>query len=225
MKTECPPIESFAELASLRPDNPHRLHMESCPRCRARMAAFTAFMEIHPLPEGAWLEDARQRLTASIRRESEVRNRAGRSTSSPFSWFRAGRPVWRPALGLATLLLVAGFFLRAGLHRDVDTAPIMRDTVGPAATGGPLAVERESGGGIRFLWHPVPSAETYTILIYSTDLVEIARISAGADTTVYLPPDRLAILGAPSSPVFWRIAALQHGDEVSLSPPATLRLP
>ncbi len=225
MNRDCPPIESFEELLSLDPEDPRRVHLDRCPRCHARMTAFTAFMEVHPLPEGVRMEEARRHLSDAIRRESEIRSRGARSFPSPFAWFRFGRLIWKPALGFATLLLLAGIFLRGGGDRGVDTPPILRDAGAPRAAGAPLVSDRAAGGAIQLRWRSIPESESYRVLLYGTDLVEISRIDAGRDTTIVLTPDVLARLGESDTPIIWRVAAVRMGDEVSLSPPATILLP
>jgi hypothetical protein len=224
MNRDCPTIESFEELLSLDPEDPRRLHLERCPRCHARLTAFTAFMDVHPLPAGVRMDEARRRLSDAIRRESETRSGGTRSFPSPSSWFRFGRLVWKPALGVATLLLIGGIFLRGGDH-GVDNPPVFRDAGVPQATGAPLVSDRAAGGAIRLRWRSIPASEAYRVLVYGTDLSELSRLEAGRDTTIVLSPDVLARLGGSGTSIFWRVAALRMGDEISVSPPATLFLP
>ena len=224
MDANCPPIEMFEDLLMGDPDDPRRTHMNDCPRCRARVTAFAAFMQIDPLPEGARLEEARRHLTASLRDEVE-RPSPSRKARTPFSWFRISGPIWKPALGLASLLLIVGIFLRVGSDRRIETGPVLRDAAPAASAGTPLMSGVSAGGGMELRWREVPSAEGYRVHIYGSDLVELSVLEVRSDTSITLTPDRLAALALSGKPVIWRVGIVRNGDEVSLTPPATFRLP
>jgi hypothetical protein len=224
MDANCPPIEMFEDLLMGDPDDPRRMHMNDCPRCRARMTAFATFMQIDPLPEGARLEEARRHLTASIR-DVAARRSPSRKAWTPFSWFRISGPIWKPALGLASILLIVGIFLQVGPDRRIETGPVLRDAAPVAPPGVPLVSGASAGGGVQLRWRAVPSAEGYRVHIYGSDLVELSVLELRADTSITLSPDRLAALASSGKPVIWRVGIVRNGDEVSLTPPATFRLP
>lgn len=224
MNRECPPLEEFEELAALEMADPRRVHLENCPRCRARLTAFRSFMEMKPLPVGVRMDDARRHLTEAIRREAASPLQWTLPRRPSTSWFRFARPIWRPVVGFASALLVVGIFLQVTRDRGADYPPVLRDVGTPqAARALPVGAVLDNGS-IQLRWRSIPAAEGYRVLFYGVDLAELLRLEAGSDTTLNVPYEQVARLGAPGSSVFWRVAALQNGDAVSLSPPATLAL-
>lgn len=225
MKFECPPIEEFEQLMTLASSDPRRGHLVDCPRCRARLLAFASFMAIEPLPDGIRVDDARRKLTEAIQREVGAPRPIADSRVSLWSWFRSGHLAWRPALAVACAVVVMGI----GAYRLVvwnhPPEVVLRDSSPAATVGTPLTSAPDATGGIRVRWVAIPHADVYRLHFYSADLKEVAAIDAGHETTLLLTRDRLAQLGSPGSPTFWRVASIRNGDEVSLSPPATLILP
>jgi hypothetical protein len=222
MSTTCPPLESFAELLRLDAQDPRRRHLEQCPRCRARMMAFRSFMEMEPAPVGADREDARRRLVAAIRRET-LRS-VGRAGPRRSIWQRRlPWPVWKPALGLVAAALLIVVLLRAAGDRGPQ-APLMLRGANPteAVARVPAATWAADGSAV-LRWPAVPAADGYRVLVFDQDLQEIARLDAAGDTSLVLSPARLAALAPSGAALFWRVAALRQGDQISLSPPATLR--
>ena len=224
MNHECPPLDRIEDLAALDAGDPRRIQTENCPRCHARLAAFAAFMDMHPLPEGIRLEEARARLSSAVSREIEGASRRGFSIPDVFSWLRL-RPLLRPALGVASLLLIAAVLVRVSPDRGADSVPVLRDAGVTQVTGTQAWSEQRPGGAILFTWRPVPEAETYRVEFYGTTLVEALEVEAGSDTTLFLGRDRLVQLGVSGTALFWRVAALRSGDPVSVSPPRTIHVP
>jgi hypothetical protein len=217
----CPPVESFEELLRLDARDPRRAHLDDCPRCRARLIAFRSFVERRPMPAGADLGDARRRLSAAIRAEIEQESPRHRL------WPRRPRPwrmqlLWKPALGLVAAGVLVILLLRPAGQGSGDGALVLRGE-GPAPAA--LAADRAPDGSLRLSWPAVPPAEGYRVMLYGRDLAEIARLEAGRDTVLVLSAERVARLGPSGGAVFWRVAALEGGEPVSLSAPATLQLP
>jgi hypothetical protein len=225
MKGNCPPIERFEQLLLGDPEDPGRRHLDQCPRCRARVASFAMFMQLDPLPEGARLEDVRERLSRAIHREAEAVPQRARWSNSPFSWFRIQARVWRPALGVACIVLVVGIFLYRESDRRSEPAPVLRDTSSTAPIGAPLVSESLPDGGMLLRWTGVPDAQGYRIHVYGSNLLEITSFDIGSQPTAMLSADRLAALGPSRAPRIWRVGVLRNGDEIALTPPATFRLP
>jgi hypothetical protein len=225
MNPECPPIEEFEALLSLDASDPRRVHLGDCPRCRARVLAFTSFMAIGPLPEGIRLDDARRRLTQSIQRETGAVQPNVERRAPLWSWFRAGRFTWRPVLALASAALVIGIGTYRIAVRDRHSEPVLRSASPAVSTGTPLASSVDGSGGLQVSWGAIPRSDGYRLHFYGTDLKEIAVIDAGPETSLRISRERLVTLGSSGTPVFWRVASVRSGDEVSLSPPATLTLP
>ncbi len=224
MSTTCPPLESLAEVLRLDPDDPRRRHLEECPRCRARVAAFRSFMEMEPIPAGANREDARRRLDAAI--HAGVGPHEGRAASHPSTWWQGLlRPAWRPALGLAVAVLLTVVLVRGPADRG-RLGEMMLRGAGPGAqvTAVPTATW-SADGSVALRWPAVAGADGYRVLIYNQDLEEIAQLEAGRESTLTVSAGQLAGLTPARAALFWRVAALQHGDPTSVTAPATLRLP
>ncbi len=87
MSGQCIQIEDLARVAELPPDDPARLHLTDCPRCRARLAAFGDFIssesnmdqvdgvegiaagDVNKAIDPRDIQDANTRLTAVMNRE------------------------------------------------------------------------------------------------------------------------------------------------------------
>jgi hypothetical protein len=132
---------------------------------------------------------------------------------------------WRPAIGLAAacVLIVVGMRV-ATTHREPPAVILRGESDVTGASMAP-ASSPTSGGGITLRWRPFPGAEAYRVTVFRAGLEEIACLDARQDTTLTLAPPRLTTLGPSGSAIFWRVAALRGEDPLSLSPPATLRLP
>jgi hypothetical protein len=224
MKQGCPPLERFEELLRLDPGDPRRAHLEDCPRCSARVTAFQSFLTMRPLPEGIDLDEARRRLSQALRQEVAGRERASRSRPSFPSGFFLW-PRWKPALGLAAALALGVILVRTTLDRRPDQEIVLRGDSGAGPAVVLLQPVPAEDGALLLRWRKAQDAEGYRVLIYGPDLAEIARIEAGGDTALVLTAARLSQLARPGSAVFWRVATLGRGDQLSLSAPSILRLP
>lgn len=239
MMSACPPIERLEELIALDAGDPRRAHLESCPRCRSRMLAFTSFMEVHPVPDGARLEDARKRLSKVLR--EEVASRAGDAPSAAqastaterrprrglrllLDWL-APRPR-QVAVGLAALAVAVVVIIQVREERQ-DGSPL--HLRGPEAPGWMAAAPGlhsvRADGALELRWPAMEGAEGYRLVFSGPELMEILRIEAGADTQYVLPAETVSELGSTGSTVFWRVQALRGGDTITQSPPGTLTLP
>ncbi len=226
MSDGCPRLEALAGVMELPKSDPLRNHVIGCPRCRARLTAYRVFMEAEPLPEGAMLADARDRIQRALHDEIEGPAPAIRPVrrkpwilrltgSSLHSW-------WRPALGVVGVTAALILVLRLGVlpGGNGDEGPVLREH--PAAlTGGPVVLEpvREADGSVTLRWTPCAGADSYEVILYGADLKEEARIPAGAETVLHLSRDRLGELReAP----FCVVSALDRGDEIGRSDPVIL---
>lgn len=224
MNPDCPPLESIQKLLALDPDDPRRRHLEECPRCHARLISFRAFMEVSPVPEGARLEEARSRLSEAVRREAVATQPIGRSRPFGDLWARLSRPIWRPALGLASLLLAIAVLVHVGDRTPRAPIPtlrggeVLREVERPVSTVMP-------DGSLDLRWRATEGADNYRLHFYSTDLTEILTLESGADTSMVLPRTRVGQLGAGGSTVYWRAEALRGGDRIALTQPLPVLLP
>lgn len=226
MTRGCPSIERFEDLMALDPSDPRRAHLDTCPRCRSRMIAFGAFMEVHPLPDGIRLDDARKQLSKVIREETSgaIERRRWRGLRLLASGFAS--PYRRVAIGAASLALAVAVFLQVTGERQKRPPFSLR---GPEPTGelvvSPPTHSVLAGGALDLRWRAMETADGYRLLFSRPDLTEILRVEAGADTHLVLPAERVGELGSPGSVVFWRVVALHDGDTIAQSPPATIILP
>jgi hypothetical protein len=186
--------------------------------------AFRSFMEMEPVPAGADREDARRRLSTAIRREVGPSN--GRAASHPSIWWQGLlRPAWKPALGLAVAAVLAVVLVRGPADRGQPGEMMLRGA-GPGAQIAAVPTATWSAdGSVVLRWPAVTGADGYRVLIYDQDLEEVACLETHLETTVTVSTGRLAELAPAGAALFWRVAALQHGDPTSLTAPATLRLP
>lgn len=192
-------------------------HLQSCPRCRALLASYRAFLEPVAVPQGADLNDARMRLRRALEREIHFRDA---DDTSPWRRFLGNlvTPAWRPALAAAALLLVV-----FGIYQVVDPGPGRQ---GPPVLRGERQVQDDvitgttammlADGRYRLSWNAAASVDSYLVIFYDTTLTELAPISAGASTELVLDP------ASPDHPTrvgrrFWRVLGLRAGDEVSRS--------
>ncbi len=243
----CPPVKSFEDLLRLDARDPRRRHLDDCPRCRARLIAFRSFLERRPLPAGVDLGDARRRLSAAIRAEAERESHHPHQAPPRFPRFWRMQILWKPALGLVAAGVLIALLLRPAhhspahhspdvhspdvhspdVHSPTDHSPAGGSLVlrGQPSASVPLVADWAPDRSVRLSWPAVPSADGYRVMLYGTDLEEIARLEAGRDTVLALTAAQVARLGPSGGAVFWRVATLAGGEPVSLSAPATLQLP
>jgi len=235
MKQECPPLESFEDLLALREDDPRRLHLQSCPRCRARAVAFRAFLDPGPLPEGARPGEARLQLSRAIRTEAAraLTRHAGRKVdrrgdsggiwAAVAAWFHPG---WRSVVGLASVVAVVFLVARVAVDRQQGEAPVMRGG-GPAgefASSLPR-VAATADGALSIGWEAVPGASRYAVAFYGLDMMELLQVGAADLTRLTLPPSSLGRLGPSGAVVFVRVLAFRGEDRIAQSAPVSVTLP
>ena len=126
MKTgECLKIEEIAELVSSTADDPRAAHLESCPRCRARLMSYKKFIDATSA-RGFKPEEAQAYLEAALDREisssTERPRQSGRSWIQEFLgrlWQPALRPIW--AIGIVVLAVWGIQEVRESDHGASDT--------------------------------------------------------------------------------------------------------
>ena len=225
MRTDrCLEVEEFAALQEGEVRAGDREHLDGCPRCRARYAAYLRFMAGAgdvPAPEAS---QARHRLDEELRRRIE-----GISPPAPRPATRDARPRsffggWlRPALAAGVLVLVLALLpiFRAARHE----APVTPQLRGESVTSTPVRLdspEAISGGGVRLRWRALAGATAYRVCLLDAELSEIATWEAGAETTWVLPAAELGRLQASDRVLAWRVRALCGQDEIGHSPPRPL---
>lgn len=210
MTQDCFPDTSLATVASWAPDDPRRAHLDACPGCRARLAAYLSFLKAEDVP-GADAEDAERRLSAALAGLAGAPAAALPRTAIPR---RASR--LRPVLALAATLLVA-----VGLWRGL-AATAVRPASGLILRGegearpAPVIQSARSlaDGRLALCWRRQPQADAYRVALHDADLRQVSVVDAGPDST-------LAV--APGAARFWRVLALRGGVEIGRTELAPLR--
>lgn len=237
MADACPPIEEFEAIRRLDARDPRRRHVEECPRCRALLAAYRAFMAGRDeLADPAAEARLGELLAREIAAEPEPESVPAPVPASPgppplggllaFLRTLAGPQLLRPALAAATVLIIG-----IAVLRPWQPAP-EHDIVlrGESSPGAERVVVLQpprlvAGGELELGWSACPGADGYRVQLLSTGLTEVARFEVDADTTLRIPAARLAAPGAASPQLLWRVEALLDGDVIAHSRPAALPAP
>lgn len=232
MSHHCVSAERIGELASLAVDDPVRIALAECPRCASLLLSYETFIAAREAP-GANTRDAEARLGDLLAREIEgTRPRradgasgdsghrswpvpAGRRWLPTFAW----SPVWVAAV---VVLAVAVVVWRPWQQRQ---ELILRG--GPAVTSSPQGPSLRppvvlGDGAVQLGWEPIAGADAYEVRFYGADLNELQRFGPVTQTSTSFYPSDLPDAGAPA--VFYRIVALQHGDEIGISAPGSIKL-
>ena len=245
-RVPCVPIEALEALLALPAGDAKRRHVESCPRCRARLLALAEFVSAPADVPEALLAEADAHLAKVMRRElaldpvaapiapaAPIASVASGATSAPGAPAVRERiaPRWRMPwawVGAGVAFATVAFLsVRAIEDRLTDAPPVLRGA--PERTlAAPEGLRAEAGtGDVTLTWSPSAGAEDYQVTVYAADLTEIVRLPPSADTTVVvtradLPPSTAGKTGASA---FWRVTARAKGDPLGVSTPGTLRLP
>ncbi len=191
------------ELVDLKADDPRRAHLDECPRCRAVMMSFEAFMDPADVPAEAKVADAEARLSAALEQEMGV------TRPAPTFWtpFR----VRTFAAAAAVLIVAVGLSLFGGGPEVIPAdGPVLRGAGSPAA---PFRVEMSKleNGEFRISWPKIEGATAYRVVVYGEDLEAIMGYDTESATAFKLEP--------PAGAAFCRVIALRDGDELGTSEP------
>jgi hypothetical protein len=220
---ECVAAEDVGDILVLPEGDPRRLHLESCPRCRALVVSHREFLAAHDDEsiygerEARQMDAARARLVAESRPATAHRGSAERPRET--WWDRWFAPSLRPAWAIAGVALAAGAVLYAARLRAPAPEPVLRGGgVEPMALGEP---ERRPDGGVVLRWRAEAGAERYELHFYSTSLAELGQLS-GADTSIVLAPAELPEAYRAGAIILYRVRAMRGGDAIATSPTGTL---
>jgi hypothetical protein len=241
----CLAAADLAGALALGPDDPLRVEIERCPRCRALLLSYEEFLHDRSLPPGLDPRQAAARLREAFERElagdtggaraaaGAPRPRPAAGPSPPPSRSRLaawlGGPRARLAWSAAAAVILAGG-IYAGARwwtgaRDADALRAERDSIAHPGDGRPVLLEpRAIDGGLVLAWTRTPGAEAYRVLLLGPDLVEFARLGPFADTVGVLEWRRLP-RGLPrGSTVAFQVEALQAGVPILSSDLGTLQV-
>jgi hypothetical protein len=221
MTDECFRLEELESLIDLDAQDPRRRHLEDCPLCRARLAAYKAFITEGPPQAGSKPERAEAELGSFM--ENMIRGSEARSDSrARLHARRFPKRVLIPGLAVAAaaaVILIIALSPFPGGDRQLP-APL-RGSDSPSITGAGVSVRpvEQSGSSVLFSWTARPDADRYEIQIFNARLEGVARFEAGGDTSLTVESGDLP---GPDEPFFWRIAAFRGGDEIAHSRPLPL---
>ncbi|MCB1182550.1 hypothetical protein KDM41_03885 [bacterium] len=212
MTEPCPSIEELGPMAELAAGDPRRAHVDSCPRCRGLLAAFAGFVAGSP----SHADPAREaRLAAGLA-----------ALATPASRREPGTVVriLRSRVTASLLATAAVLVLVVGLSREGDPLPggpagVTRTTLSAKDFG--MEARVVTDGGYRLSWtRPAAPGETFRVVFFGGDLVEVGRIEAGTAAGVdWTPPQRA---GGDAAAMTWRIEVVREGDVVARSTPQPL---
>lgn len=232
MKNACIQEEELPVVLALPESDARRRHLEGCARCRARLAAFNAFLELADAAEGARPDEADRVLASILDREifgAASRAAAGRRLggSSGAGFGAMIRLLWRPALRpvWAVGILLLGIVGVRELRQSGDEPIILReDRDAPAASIVPGEPAWTADGRLELRWGVLAGADRYLVLYYGVELDELGQIDAGATPRCLLPEAAVRQL-REGTQLFYRIFALRGGDRIASSAMTPLRLP
>jgi hypothetical protein len=226
-------LAEIADAARWPQDDPRRLHLAECVRCRTlcvRHAQFTAPPEHLPPDE---LRDAEARLEEFLAREvaptaatvhpiDAGRLRHGRTRARlPSAWFGAS------ALAVAAAALVVGVLVvqRPGGPGD-RASGVLR---GAAGAGGDAAMRRMApltleAGGVELRWRSAAAADRYEVRLFSPELRTLAVLEASRETVLVLSPGGIAGAAAGDT-LLWRVTAFNGEVRLAQTDLGIVRLP
>ena len=228
MSDTCYCIEELEELALLVAGDPRLAHLESCPRCRAQLASYRAFMSPADLPAEARPDDAHIRIAAALEQAIFAKDPAAAEVSAPVQSGLANplarllhslaRPMWRPAWGLVAILLifVGSQQVWQAAHRG-GNPQILRGGTGDPAKLPAEAARVSADGCILFSWEAVPDADSYQVHVYGSDLSTLVVLDAGVQCSLAVRPNEIPAPVGDDHQLWWRVIALQGADEINSS--------
>jgi hypothetical protein len=235
MSDRCFELAELDEILRSDPSDSRRSHLETCPRCRARLLVYQEFQEDLSALPGADPGDAAIRLRAAF--DQELR-RAAR----PEGFVESGRPAtplervarlrwprlrvaWAFAsVALVMVILYAGLEIRHG-RQSPDVLRDLPERASPEALSGPdpISTGEGSSGLVELRWRRARGAEGYRVRLFGPDLADLAQLGPVADTVLVLR--REDVPGQTGRTIGWQVAALRGGLPFAMSRPGTVRVP
>jgi hypothetical protein len=234
MSEPCIPVEELGRVAALPEGHPDRRHLDTCTRCQATLAMLREFEAPTAAPGDAGFADADPRLRATIAelvgepdagdRQPATSGRSARESAPPRALRLPRAPRWRLAWAFAALVVACGAGLATWrLHQH--STELRGIPAGHRASAFVAESPRAVPGGIGLQWTALPGATGYRVVFLDASLREVARIEAGAATTLTLRADSLPPGLARGASMGWEVEALAGTDRLALTPTRALRVP
>ena len=229
MSDGCYEIEDLDDLVAAVRQGTGPKHLDACPKCRALLASYRAFVDPPDVPGGSNVrvasEGLRLRVIANFPPGEGHTAETGSETARR-PWLRIGIPWLRPVWAAGLVVLVAFAFWEIGLNanRSLPSHVLRGDGATESAIVQVLAPRDAADGGTVFSWRAVPGADAYAVVFYRADLSEVGRRQVAADTMLVVPAAELTALTA-GEPIYWQLVALKSGAEIGRSTPRALALP
>jgi len=229
---ECPSETALYELAGIAPTDPRMSHVEACPRCAAKLAAYEAYLQ-GDAPAEARPQEARRTLDSFIEREivgaageADAIEREAGLGPEPRGFVRRLTAWWtspaaRPAVAFAVLAMVAIASLWLVRRSEIGT-PVMRGDTRPGATFMTTGPVTSHQGSLELSWNSVPGAERYEVEILDQNL-DLLLAQTTTDTTLIL--GNLPTPDGVTAPTTWRVIAQGGGRDMARSRPEPLPRP
>lgn len=222
MKEPCYPIETYAELSELPDGHPRLRHLEQCARCRSQMILFRKFM--HPsLPEDVAAALDTGELPPAVQRAVWGEGRRSRPSGTSLHTIvkrMLSRPLWRPALGLAAVVILLLVAVRVWVPGPGQRESIvLRGT--DRSTELIADLEQLPGGRIRISWDALEGDVDCQVVFYDVQQQELLRLDADGRSQALFDP---AALKEVQDGVLWRVIASRAGAEIARSPMRSLQL-
>jgi hypothetical protein len=224
MTDKCFRLDELDCVANMNPGDPRRQHLAECPLCRARLAAYRAFLTEAPPPSESSPERARAELESFIDKMVHGRVEAGQKPGfrSALLAVLSSRRVLAPGLAVAAALLLVVVLkpFRAGEDRSPAS---LRGGETPGVVVASIAVEDALivADVVTFRWNALAEADRYEVEIFDTGLSEIARFDAGRGNTLEVATEDIPRVDGP---LLWRVVAFHEGDTVARSQPTPIDL-
>jgi hypothetical protein len=225
MTERCFHMDELASLLDLIPGDPRERHLVECPLCRARLAAYKAFVTEGPPLTGSQPERAKTELDEFL--AGMIHGDSGTGGETGF-WTklrprRISRFVLVPGLAAAAAVVILLVVLNPFSEDRLRHQAPLRGLKSPTAGGTMLSVQPAviERGTVTFSWSPVPDSDRYEIQVFDTKLEQIARFEANRGTALEVSIDQIPATG---SPLWWRVVAFRDGDESAHSPLSSLNL-
>lgn len=226
---ECYRVEDLGEVIAAIRQGKRPGHLDACPRCRALLASYHAFLNPPDLPESGELEEVARRVAlpgaAAVAGATPTREEA-RPGIVHWVMRLLELPGFRPAVavglvGLAVIVYLGG---RPDGTSPTPSRVLRGDGPGSGAAVTLLPPREASDGGTILAWRAVPGADAYTLVLYRADLTTLDRRETPGDTTLVVPRAEMETLLA-AGPLYWQVVAKKSNAELMRSTPRELVRP